>query len=334
MDDDETRKVLLDMSLPDFLHDPNAIATWIGAAFGILGVGIAIFGIFYPLRKQRHRKEITCQVRADSLVVSVKKELKDMKGRIKIEFDGQKVEEISFVNLKIWNSGDVSIKRGTPPIGDYLDPIKFDFGVRKVLGVSEVRMKPESLIKPEELRKFLEDNQPLPQKEKREITLPEFHLNSKKRTGPQDSLELTVLLSGAEGSIRVDGRIDDGEIIGSNLSPHLVSRSSRLTARFALGKIFLYLLWYLVVLETTLALRFLLKLSGADPGNLFAGFLYALTDILLFPFLGIVKSPSIHPPNQLFEFSTLIAMAVYFLVFYGLRLFLRILLSRPEETGE
>lgn len=324
MDDDETRKVLLDMSLPDFLHDPNAIASWIGTAVGILGVGVAIFGIFYPLRKQRNRKEITCQVRADSPVVSVNEEVKD---RIKIEFDGQKIEEMSFVILKIWNSGDVSVKPS-----DYIDPITFNFGDREVLDVSIVSMEPESLIKPEDLQKFLADNKPLPQKEKRTIILPEFHVNSKKRTGLQDSLTLRVLLSGAEGSIHVEGRIDDGKIIESNLSPHLDSRSGVVTVRFALGKVNDYLLWYLVVLETVLALRFLLKLIGVDPNNPFAGFLYALTDILLYPFLGIVASPSIHPPNQSFEFSTLIAMTVYFLVFYALRRFLRILRT-PEDTG-
>jgi len=106
-----------------------------------------------------------------------------------------------------------------------------------------------------------------------------------------------------------------------------------LTIKFAIGKLNDYLLWFLTVLEVTLLLRFILKLIGADPNNLFAGFLYALTDIILYPFLGIVKSPSIHT-NQSFEFSTLIAMAVYFLIFYALRRFLRILISGPEEPVE
>ncbi len=106
-----------------------------------------------------------------------------------------------------------------------------------------------------------------------------------------------------------------------------------LTIKYAIGKLNEYLLWFLSVLEITLLLRFILKLIGAAPTNLFAGFLYALTDILLYPFLGIVNSPSIHPPNQSFEFSTLIGMTVYFLVFYALRRFLRILIS-PEEPVE
>src|SRR6266446_1749241 len=107
-----------------------------------------------------------------------------------------------------------------------------------------------------------------------------------------------------------------------------------LTIKYAIGKLNDYLGWFLIVLETTLVIRFILKLIGADPKNLFAGFLYALTDILLYPFLGIVKSPSIHPPTQSYEFSTLIGMAVYFLVFYALRRFLRILISGPEEPVE
>ncbi|HVB74392.1 MAG TPA: YggT family protein [Ktedonobacteraceae bacterium] len=106
-----------------------------------------------------------------------------------------------------------------------------------------------------------------------------------------------------------------------------------MTVRFAIGKFNDYLLWFLTVLEVALAVRFLLKLIGADPNNLFAGFLFALTDIPLLPFLGIVKSPSIHT-NQSFEFSTLIAMLIYWLLFYALRRFFRLLVSSPEDPVE
>ncbi len=107
-----------------------------------------------------------------------------------------------------------------------------------------------------------------------------------------------------------------------------------MTVRFAIGKFNDYLLWFLMVLETVLGIRFLLKLIGADPNNPFAGFLYALTAIPLLPFQGIVNSPSIHPPNQAFEFSTLIAIVIYYLVFYALRRFIRLLVSSPEEAVE
>ena len=106
-----------------------------------------------------------------------------------------------------------------------------------------------------------------------------------------------------------------------------------LTIKYAIGKLNDYLGWFLIVLETTLVIRFILKLIGADPKNLFAGFLYALTDILLFPFMGIVGSPSFHQ-NQFFEFPTLIAIGIYYLIFWALRRFLRILISSPEEPTE
>ena len=106
-----------------------------------------------------------------------------------------------------------------------------------------------------------------------------------------------------------------------------------LTIKFAIGKLNDYLGWFLLVLETTLIIRFILMLIGADPGNPFAGFLYALTGILLFPFMGIVGSPSLHR-NQAFEFPTLIAAAIYYLIFYALRRFLHILISSPEEPVE
>ena len=104
------------------------------------------------------------------------------------------------------------------------------------------------------------------------------------------------------------------------------------TVRYAIGKLNDFLQWFIMVLEVTLVIRFLLKLIGADPGNLFAGFLYALTDIILFPFSGIVPSPSVHL-NQAFEWSTLIAMIVYALVFWAIRRFLSILITSPEEPA-
>jgi hypothetical protein len=108
------------------------------------------------------------------------------------------------------------------------------------------------------------------------------------------------------------------------------SREDAFTVKFAIGKLKDYLQWFLMVMETILALRFILRMFGANPGNFFASFVFTLTDILLTPFNGIVPHISIHP-NQGFEVATLIAMAVYFMLFYALKRFLRILISSPEE---
>jgi len=104
------------------------------------------------------------------------------------------------------------------------------------------------------------------------------------------------------------------------------------TIRYAVGKLNDYLQWFIAVLEATLIIRFVLKLIGADPANLFAGFLYALTDVILLPFSNIVRAPSIHT-NQAFEWSTLIAMVIYWLLFWAIRRFLRILISSPDEPA-
>jgi YGGT family len=114
----------------------------------------------------------------------------------------------------------------------------------------------------------------------------------------------------------------------------VTGREEALTIKFAIGKLNDYLLWFLTVLEVTLLIEFFLMLIGAAQNNLFAGFMYALTVIPLYPFNGIVPSTKLGNSGAMIEWSTLIAMAVYFLVFYALRRFLSILISGPEEPVE
>ncbi len=103
------------------------------------------------------------------------------------------------------------------------------------------------------------------------------------------------------------------------------------TVVFAIGKVNDFLQWFSIVLEIILLLRFIFKLIGANQTNAFASFLYALTDIVLAPFNNIVGTGSIHQ-TQAFEWSTLIGMAVYGLIFFAIRRFLRILISSPEPV--
>lgn len=100
-------------------------------------------------------------------------------------------------------------------------------------------------------------------------------------------------------------------------------REDQPAVQFAVGKINDYLQWLLMVLETILGLRFLLKMLGADPSGVFANFIFSFTDVLLVPFRGIAPNPTVHA-NQAFEFSTLFAAIIYFLIFYALRRLLRI----------
>lgn len=111
------------------------------------------------------------------------------------------------------------------------------------------------------------------------------------------------------------------------------NREDALTIKFAIGKLNDYVQWFLMVLEVILLIRFILRMFGADPSNPFASFIITLTQILLVPFANIIPPLSLHA-NQAFEFSTIFAMGIYFLIFFALKRFLSILISNPGEAGE
>lgn len=103
-------------------------------------------------------------------------------------------------------------------------------------------------------------------------------------------------------------------------------------ARYIIAKVIDYITWAILVLEAIFLLRFFLKLVGADPNNLFAQFLYNLTGFFLYPFAGIVPSGKFGTNViHVFEWSTLIGMLVYGLLFWILKYFLRTAVSSPEE---
>ena len=96
-----------------------------------------------------------------------------------------------------------------------------------------------------------------------------------------------------------------------------------------------YVGWIFLVLEVLLFLRFFLMLIGANGSNPFAIFLYSLTTALLAIFQGIVPDPRFGVGGtHVFEWSTLIGMLVYALIFTALRRFLHIVVSRPEEPPD
>ena len=104
--------------------------------------------------------------------------------------------------------------------------------------------------------------------------------------------------------------------------------------KYAIGKIIDFIRWVIVALELLFLLRFVLELIGADPNNIFAQFLYNFTGFFLYPFLGIVPNTKIGTKGAFIDWSTLIGMAVYAILYLILRLFLRTTVSRPEEPIE
>jgi len=89
--------------------------------------------------------------------------------------------------------------------------------------------------------------------------------------------------------------------------------------------------WYLLgVLEIVLAFRFLLKLLGANPAAGFTNFIYSVSYPFVAPFLAVFKITRVE--GSVFEWTTLLAMAVYCLVAWGIiKLFA---MSRPVSRPE
>ncbi len=95
------------------------------------------------------------------------------------------------------------------------------------------------------------------------------------------------------------------------------------------------IVWYVLgLIEVLLAFRFVLKLLGANPAAGFASFIYGITYIFAAPFLSVFRMTQI--AGSLFEWTTLLAMLVYWIVAVGIiKLFLMgKTVSTPEAAVE
>jgi hypothetical protein len=89
------------------------------------------------------------------------------------------------------------------------------------------------------------------------------------------------------------------------------------------------IIWLLLgILEVLLALRFGLKLIGANPASPFAVFIYGFTNLFLFPFAGLTGTPA--AGGMVLEFTTLIAMVVYALIGWGIERIVWVIFYRPR----
>lgn len=84
------------------------------------------------------------------------------------------------------------------------------------------------------------------------------------------------------------------------------------------------------VLEVILFLRFLFRLLGANEGNAFITFLYALSLIFVGAFNGIFNDQALG--HSVFELSTLTAMLIYALIAWGIVSLGRLVFA-PRATG-
>lgn len=89
------------------------------------------------------------------------------------------------------------------------------------------------------------------------------------------------------------------------------------------------IVWYFFgLLETLLALRFVLLAIGANPANPFFDALLNLTTPLLAPFANLLQTPSIE--GATLDMSTIFAMAIYLLLAIAIAKLLEILITRTD----
>lgn len=82
------------------------------------------------------------------------------------------------------------------------------------------------------------------------------------------------------------------------------------------------------VLEGLIGLRILLKLIAANPANPFAQFIYSFTDLFLWPFVGLTRTPAAQ--GIVLEIHSIIALFVYALLSVLIERMIRIIFSRPK----
>jgi hypothetical protein len=89
------------------------------------------------------------------------------------------------------------------------------------------------------------------------------------------------------------------------------------------------LVWLLFgILEALIALRIGLKLIGANPASPIAVFIYGFTNLFLFPFTGLIGTPS--AGGMVLEISSMIAMGVYALIAWALERIIWVIFYRPN----
>lgn len=90
--------------------------------------------------------------------------------------------------------------------------------------------------------------------------------------------------------------------------------------------------WYILgIIEILLVFRFVLKLLGANPEAGFSSFVYGITYIFANPFLSVFHNTQIIS-GSIFEWTTLLAIIVYWIIAVGINKIL--LIGKTVSTSE
>ena len=91
------------------------------------------------------------------------------------------------------------------------------------------------------------------------------------------------------------------------------------------------LIWLLLgILEALIALRIGLMLIGANPNSPIVALIYGVTYLFLFPFSGLVNSPTYG--SMVLELSSMFAMLIYALIAWAVERVVWLIFYRPRGS--
>jgi len=85
------------------------------------------------------------------------------------------------------------------------------------------------------------------------------------------------------------------------------------------------------ILEVLIGLRIGLMLVGANPGSPIVALIYGITSLFLFPFVGLIGSPTYG--SMVLEISSMFAMLVYALIAWGVERTIWLIFYRPRGSA-
>ena len=95
------------------------------------------------------------------------------------------------------------------------------------------------------------------------------------------------------------------------------------------------IVWYLfTLLEIVLIFRLVMRFVGANPSAGFTSFIYAVSGPFVQPFIAVFRPTLV--AGQVFEWTTLLAIVVYYLIAWGLTSLLAMskTVSTPEAAAK
>jgi hypothetical protein len=87
-------------------------------------------------------------------------------------------------------------------------------------------------------------------------------------------------------------------------------------------------------IEILILFRLVFKITGANPESGFVGFIYAFSDIFVFPFRAIFGNTTTigAETTAIFEPASLIAIGVYAVIAWGIAKLIAIMAGKPDEA--